>query len=271
MARITVEDIKSRKVAKGATPIVSLTAYTQPMAKFLDPHCDFLLVGDSLAMVVYGLETTRGVTIEIMCAHGRAVTRGAKQALVVVDLPQGTYEDSTAQAVASAKRVIDETEAQAVKLEGGVEMAETVAAIVASGVPVLGHVGLLPQKAEHRGAFKIQGRDDEGAKKVIADALAIDAAGAFAMVVEGTVEPVARELTEKVSIPTIGIGASPACDGQILVTEDMLGLFADFTPKFVRKYAKLGDAIEQAVKEYAGDVRTGAFPGLEHCFGVEKK
>ena len=257
MARITVEDIKSRKVAKGAAPIVSLTAYTQPMAKFLDPHCDFLLVGDSLAMVVYGLETTRGVTIEIMCAHGRAVTRGAKQALVVVDLPQGTYEDSTAQAVASAKRVIDETEAQAVKLEGGVEMADTVAAIVASGVPVLGHVGLLPQKAEHRGAFKIQGRDDEGAKKVIADAMAIDAAGAFAMVVEGTVEPVAREL--------------PACDGQILVTEDMLGLFADFTPKFVRKYAKLGDAIELAVKEYAKDVRTGAFPGLEHCFGVEKK
>ena len=271
MARITVEDIKSRKVAKGAAPIVSLTAYTQPMAKFLDPHCDFLLVGDSLAMVVYGLETTRGVTIEIMCAHGRAVTRGAKQALVVVDLPQGTYEDSTAQAVASAKRVIDETEAQAVKLEGGVEMADTVAAIVASGVPVLGHVGLLPQKAEHRGAFKIQGRDDEGAKKVIADAMAIDAAGAFAMVVEGTVEPVARDLTEKVSIPTIGIGASPACDGQILVTEDMLGLFADFTPKFVRKYAKLGDAIELAVKEYAEDVRTGAFPGLEHCFGVEKK
>ena len=271
MARITVEDIKSRKVAKGAAPIVSLTAYTQPMAKFLDPHCDFLLVGDSLAMVVYGLETTRGVTIEIMCAHGRAVTRGAKQALVVVDLPQGTYEDSPAQAVASAKRVIDETEAQAVKLEGGVEMAETVTAIVASGVPVLGHVGLLPQKAEHRGAFKIQGRDDEGAKKVIADAMAIDAAGAFAMVVEGTVEPVARELTEKVSIPTIGIGASPACDGQILVTEDMLGLFADFTPKFVRKYAKLGDAIELAVKEYAEDVRTGTFPGLEHCFGVEKK
>ncbi len=271
MARITVEDIKSRKVAKGAAPIVSLTAYTQPMAKFLDPHCDFLLVGDSLAMVVYGLETTRGVTIEIMCAHGRAVTRGAKQALVVVDLPQGTYEDSTAQAVASAKRVIDETEAQAVKLEGGVEMADTVAAIVASGVPVLGHVGLLPQKAEHRGAFKIQGRDDEGAKKVIADALAIDAAGAFAMVVEGTVEPVARDLTEQVSIPTIGIGASPVCDGQILVTEDMLGLFADFTPKFVRKYAKLGDAIEQAVREYAKDVRSGAFPGLEHCFGVEKK
>lgn len=271
MARITVEDIKSRKVAKGATPIVSLTAYTQPMAKFLDPHCDFLLVGDSLAMVVYGLETTRGVTIEIMCAHGRAVTRGAKQALVVVDLPQGTYEDSTDQAVASARRVIEETDAQAVKLEGGVEMAATVAAIVSAGVPVLGHIGLLPQKAEHRGAFKIQGKGDEGARQVMADALAIADAGAFAMVIEGTVEPVAREITERVAVPTIGIGASPACDGQILVSEDMLGLFADFTPKFVKKYAKLGDAIEQAVKEYARDVRTGAFPGLEHCFGVEKK
>lgn len=271
MARITVEEIKARKVAKGATPIVSLTAYTQPMAKFLDPHCDFLLVGDSLAMVVYGLETTRGVTIEIMCAHGRAVTRGAKQALVVVDLPQGTYEDSTAQAVASARRVIEETDAQAVKLEGGVEMAETVAAIVSAGVPVLGHIGLLPQKAEHRGAFKIQGKGDEGARQVMADAHAIADAGAFAMVIEGTVEPVAREITEQVAVPTIGIGASPACDGQILVSEDMLGLFADFTPKFVKKYAELGGAIEQAVKEYAQDVRKGTFPGLEHCFGVEKK
>jgi len=261
MARITVDEIKARKVAKGATPIVSLTAYTQPMAKFLDPHCDFLLVGDSLAMVVYGLETTRGVTIEIMCAHGRAVTRGAKQALVVVDLPQGTYEDSTTQAVASARRVIEETDAQAVKLEGGVEMAATVAAIVSAGVPVLGHIGLLPQKAEHRGAFKIQGKGDEGARQVMADAHAIADAGAFAMVIEGTVEPVAREITEQVA----------ACDGQILVSEDMLGLFADFTPKFVKKYAELGGAIEQAVKEYAQDVRKGAFPGLEHCFGVEKK
>ncbi|PIW27605.1 MAG: 3-methyl-2-oxobutanoate hydroxymethyltransferase [Rhodospirillales bacterium CG15_BIG_FIL_POST_REV_8_21_14_020_66_15] len=271
MARITVEELKSRKLAQGATPIVSLTAYTQPMAKFLDPHCDFLLVGDSLAMVIYGLETTRGVTIEIMCAHGRAVTRGAERALVVVDLPQGTYEQSPQQAVASARRVIDETEAQAVKLEGGVEMADTVAAIVASGVPVLGHVGLLPQKAEHRGAFKIQGRDDEGAKKVMADARAIADAGAFAMVIEGTVEPVAREITAQVAVPTIGIGASPACDGQILVTQDMVGLFADFTPKFVKKYADLGAALEQAAREYADDVRSGRFPGLEHCFGVEKK
>ncbi len=271
MARITVEELKARKVGKGATPIVSLTAYTTPMAKFLDPHCDFLLVGDSLAVVIYGLETTRGVTLDIMCAHGRAVTRGAERALVVVDLPHGSYEDSTAQAVASAKRVIEETEAQAVKLEGGVEMADTVAAIVAAGVPVLGHVGLLPQKAENRGGFKIQGRGDEGAQRVIADAKAIDEAGAFAMVIEGTVEAVAREMTEIVSVPTIGIGASPACDGQILVTQDMVGLFADFTPKFVKKYADLGVEMERAAREYADDVRSGRFPGLEHCYGVEKK
>ena len=268
MARITVDDLKARK---GGTPIVSLTAYTSPMARFLDPHCDFLLVGDSLAMVVYGLETTRGVTLDIMCAHGRAVTRGSSHALVVVDLPQGSYEESPKQAIASARRVINETEAQAIKLEGGTEMAATIAAIVDAGVPVLGHVGLLPQKAEHRGAFKIQGRDDEGAKKVIADAKAIADAGAFAMVIEGTVEPVAREITETVAVPTIGIGASPACDGQVLVTPDMVGLFADFTPKFVKRYANLGVALEEAVKEYADDVRSRRFPGLEHCYGVEKK
>lgn len=268
MARITVEDLLARK---GGTPIVSLTAYTTPQAKFLDPHCDLLLVGDSLAMVVYGLETTRGVTLDIMIAHGRAVTRGSENALVVVDLPHGTYENSVTQAVASACRVMDETHAQAVKLEGGVEMAETVAAIVNAGVPVLGHVGLLPQKAEHRGAFRIQGKDDEGARQVLADAKAIADAGAFAMVIEGTIEPVARQITEEVPVPTIGIGASPACDGQILVTQDMVGLFADFTPKFVKRYAELGKALEEAAREYAEDVRARRFPGLEHCFGVEKK
>ncbi len=268
MARITVNELKARK---GGMPIVSLTAYTTPQAKFLDPHCDFLLVGDSLAMVVYGLETTRGVTLDIMCAHGRAVTRGAKRALVVVDLPHGSYESSPELAVASAHRVIDETQAQAVKLEGGEEMAEQIAAITAAGVPVLGHIGLLPQKAEHRGAFKIQGRDDAGARQVMADAKVIAEAGVFAMVIEGTVEPVARDITEQIDVPTIGIGASPACDGQILVTQDMVGLFADFTPKFVKQYADLGSALEKAAKEYARDVRSRQFPGLEHCFGVEKK
>ena len=267
VTRISTDDIRSRK---GGAPLVCLTAYTTPMAKSLDAHCDLLLVGDSLAMVIYGLETTRGVTLDIMIAHGQAVMRGAQRSCVVVDLPHGSYENSHYKAVASACRVIEETSAQAVKLEGGAEMAETVAAIVNAGVPVLGHVGLLPQKAEHRGGFKIQGKDDEGAKQVMADARAIADAGAFALVIEGTVEPVARAMTEDVDVPTIGIGASPACDGQILVTQDMVGLFADFTPKFVKRYVDLGAALNDAAKAYADDVRNGRFPGLEHCFGVEK-
>ncbi len=258
------------RARKGGAPIVALTAYTAPQARFLDPYCDLLLVGDSLAMVIYGLETTRGVTLDMMIAHGRAVTRGSSNALIVVDLPHGSYESSPEKAVRSALRVMDETNAQAVKLEGGVDMADQVRAIADAGVPVLGHVGLLPQKAEHRGAFKIQGKSDEGARAVIADAHAIADAGAFAMVIEGTVEPVARAITGEVSIPTIGIGASPACDGQILVTNDMCGLFADFTPKFVKRYVDLGGAMEEAARRYAEEVRTRAFPGLEHCFGVEK-
>ena len=265
--RLTPDAIGARK---GGDAVVCLTAYTTPMAKALDAFCDLLLVGDSLAMVIYGLETTRGVTLDIMIAHGQAVMRGTEKACVVVDLPHGSYENSHYKAVASACRVIEETGAQAVKLEGGVDMAETVRAIVNAGVPVLGHVGLLPQKAEHRGGFKIQGKDDEGAKQVMNDAEAIAEAGAFALVIEGTVEPVARAITEHVSVPTIGIGASPACDGQILVTEDMVGLFADFTPKFVKRYANLSVDMNAAAEAYAGDVRAGRFPGLEHCYGVEK-
>lgn len=189
---------------------------------------------------------------------------------MVVDLPQGSYEDSAAHAVASAKRVMAETGCQAIKLEGGEELESTIAAIVDAGVPVLGHIGLLPQKAEHRGGFKIQGKDDAGAKQVIRDAEAVARAGAFAMVIEGTVEAVARLVTEQSPVPTIGIGASPACDGQILVTQDMVGLFADFTPKFVKRYAEAGTLIDQAIEAYADDVRGGKFPELKHCFGVEK-
>ena len=265
--RLDVGDIKGRK---GDAPLVCLTAYTTPMAKSLDAHCDLLLVGDSLAMVIYGLETTRGVTLDIMIAHGQAVMRGSQHACIVVHHPHGSYETSTYQAVASANRVVAETGCQAVKLEGGEDLAPTVTAIVASGVPVLGHVGLLPQKAEHRGGFKIQGKDDAGAKQVMRDAAAIADAGAFALVIEGTVEPVARAITAQVAVPTTGIGASPACDGQILVTQDMVGLFSDFTPKFVKKYADAGAVIEEAARAYAADVTSGAFPGLEHCFGVEK-
>jgi len=265
--RLTAEDIRARK---GTHPIVCLTAYDTPMARCVDRHCDLVLVGDSLAMVVYGLETTRGVTLDIMIAHGQAVMRGSAAACVVVDLPHGSYESSPAQAVASARRVFEATGCQAIKLEGGEEMAETVAAIVADGVPVLGHIGLLPQKAEHRGGFKIQGKDDAGAEQVYRDAAAIEAAGAFAIVIEGTVEAVAREVSQRSGVPMIGIGASPACDGQILVTQDMVGLFADFTPKFVKRYGDAGALIDKAVGAYADEVRGGQFPGLEHCFGVKK-
>lgn len=266
-SRLKSSDIRAMK---GAGSVVCLTAYDTPMAKRVDQHCDLILVGDSLAMVVYGLETTRGVTLDIMIAHGQAVMRGSSRACVVVDLPHGTYEQNPQQAVASALRVVAETGCQAVKLEGGEEMAETVAAIVDAGVPVLGHIGLLPQKAEHRGGFKIQGKDDEGAQQVYKDAAAIESAGAFAIVIEGTVEAVAREVTARSGVPMIGIGASPACDGQILVTQDMVGLFADFTPKFVKRYADAGKLIEDAVADYAAEVRGGQFPALEHCFGVPK-
>jgi len=198
------------------------------------------------------------------------VMRGTERACVVVDLPHGSYEDSPEQGVRSATRVMNETGCQAVKLEGGEEMAETVAAIVAAGVPVLGHIGLLPQKAESRGGFKIQGKDDAGAQQVYRDAAAIEAAGAFAIVIEGTVEAVAREVTARSGVPMIGIGASPACDGQILVTQDMVGLFADYTPKFVKRYAELNGDIDTAAAAYARDVQERRFPGPEHCFGVPK-
>lgn len=264
--RILPPDLMARK---GQTPIVCLTAYDTPMARRTDAHCDLILVGDSLAMVVYGLETTRGVTLDIMIAHGQAVMRGAKKACVVVDLPHGSYENSVDQAVASATRVFSETGCQAVKLEGGEEIAPAVAAIVDAGIPVFGHIGLMPQKAEGREGFKIQGKDVAGAQQVMRDAKAIEAAGAFAIVIEGTIEAVARDVTEAISVPTIGIGASPECDGQILVTQDMTGLFSDFTPKFVKQYADAGVVIDDAIAAYADDVRHHRFPELKHCFGVQ--
>ncbi len=266
--RLSVDDIRAFKNEK---KIVCLTAYDTPIARCVDKYSDMILVGDTLAMVVYGLESTRGVTLDIMIAHGQAVMRGSERACVIIDLPHGTYEDSPEQAVQSAKRVVAETGCQGIKLEGGVEMAATVKAIVDAGVPVFGHIGLLPQKAEHRGGFKIQGKDDAGAQQVIADAIAIADAGAFAMVIEGTVEEVARTATKSVAVPTVGIGASPACDGQVLVIHDMLGLFSDFVPKFVKRYADVGSVIEDAVSTYAKEVRSGDFPELKHCYGVAKK
>jgi 3-methyl-2-oxobutanoate hydroxymethyltransferase len=254
---------------KGGEPIVGLTAYTAPVAQLLDPHVDFLLVGDSLGMVVYGFDSTLPVTVEMMIAHGAAVMRGSAQALVVVDLPFGSYQESREQAFRSAARILAETGCAAVKLEGGAEMADTVRFLTARGVPVMGHVGLMPQSVNAAGGFRVQGRAPQQAERVATDAAAIAAAGAFSLVIEGTVEPVARAITEAVPIPTIGIGASPACDGQILVTEDVLGLFTRFKPRFVRRYAELAPLIAAAAAQYAADVRARRFPAPEHCFGTK--
>jgi 3-methyl-2-oxobutanoate hydroxymethyltransferase len=256
-------------LVKGGEPIVGLTAYTAPIAQLLDPHVDFLLVGDSLGMVVYGFDSTLPVTLGMMIAHGAAVMRGSSHALVVVDMPFGSYQESREQAFRNAARILAETGCAAVKLEGGVEMADTVRFLTERGVPVMGHVGLMPQSVNAAGGFKVQGRDQRQAERVSADAAAIAESGAFALVIEGTIEPVARAITASISIPTIGIGASPMCDGQILVTDDVLGLFTRFKPRFVRRYAELAPLITGAAAEYAADVRARRFPGPEHCFGAK--
>jgi len=248
--------------------VVCLTAYTSLTAKLLDPNTDLLLVGDSLGMVLYGLSDTLGVTLEMMIAHGKAVMRGADKACVIVDMPFGSYQESPEMAFRNAARVMKEVGSAGVKLEGGAEMADTVSFLTKRGIPVLGHVGLLPQSVHTAGGFRSHGREDAEAKRILADAIAISDAGAFAIVVEGTVEPLARKITEAIAVPSIGIGASPACDGQILVTEDLVGLFSDFTPKFVKRYAELGQQIADAAEAYAKDVRSGAFPGPEHCFSM---
>lgn len=264
--RISVPDLAARK---GGRPIVCITAYTAPMAKILDRHVDLLLVGDSMGMVLYGFDSTLPVTLDMMIAHGAAVVRGSENALVVVDLPFGSYQESPSSAFRAAARVLAETGAQAVKLEGGREMAETVAFLTARGVPVMGHVGLTPQSVNAFGGYKRRGRDDAQRAQIVADAKAIDDAGAFSMVVEGVVEPVAREVTEAVASPVIGIGASPACDGQVLVAEDLLGMFDEFRPKFVKRYAEIGQAIDAAVEAYAEEVRARRYPGPEHCIGIK--
>jgi 3-methyl-2-oxobutanoate hydroxymethyltransferase len=259
---VTVPALRAMK----GTPQVWLTAYTTPMAKLLDPHCDVLLVGDSLGMVLYGLPSTLPVTLETMIAHGAAVVRGARHACVVVDLPFGSYQESPALAFRHAARVLAETGAQAVKLEGGAEMAETIRFLTQRGVPVCGHVGLMPQSVNVAGGFRATGRTEDEAQRVRADAHAVADAGAFAMVIEGTLEPVAAEITQAVAIPTIGIGASAACDGQVLVIDDVLGTFNDFTPRFVRRYAELGVEISRAAAAYAADVRARRFPAPENTF-----
>lgn len=255
---------------KGVQPIVSLTAYTTPIARLLDPHCDLLLVGDSLGMVLYGMDNTVGVTIEMMIGHGKAVMRGAKRACVIVDMPFGSYQESPQQAFRNAARILMETGCDGVKLEGGEEMAETVAFLVERGIPVFGHVGMQPQMVNTLGGYRSLGRNEAEADKIRRDAVAIANAGAFAMVIEGTVEPLAVALTEAVPVPTIGIGASAGCDGQVLVSDDMLGLFEDFKPRFVKHFASLAGTISEAAGRYAEEVRARSFPAPEHTYQIRK-
>jgi 3-methyl-2-oxobutanoate hydroxymethyltransferase len=266
MRRLTAPAIQQRK---GGEPIVMLTAYTMRMAQLLDPHCDMLLVGDSLGQVIYGLPSTIPVTLDMMCAHGAAVVRGSWHALVAVDMPFGSYEEGPDQAFRNAARVMKETGAAAVKLEGGEAMAETIAFLVRRGIPVIGHVGLTPQAVNALGGYRARGRDDSEASKILADARAVDEAGAFALVLEGVMEEIADEATASVSCPTIGIGASARCDGQVLVTEDMLGLF-ERTPRFVKRYDDLAARIGEAAAAYAGEVRSRAFPTEDQIYRPAK-
>lgn len=260
--RITAPAIRARKGSDGAveTPIVMLTAYTARMAELLDPHTDMLLVGDSLGQVIYGLTSTVPVTLDMMCAHGAAVARGAAYALVAVDMPFGSYEARPEAAFASAARVMKETGCAAVKLEGGEAMAPTVAFLVARGIPVIGHVGLTPQAVNVLGGYGARGRGEAEAAKIAADARAVADAGCFAMVLEGVIENVAAGITREVGCPTIGIGASPSCDGQVLVTDDMLGMF-ERTARFVKRYEDLSARIGDAAAAYASEVRARTFPG----------
>jgi 3-methyl-2-oxobutanoate hydroxymethyltransferase len=265
IARKTVPQIRQ---LKGRGALVALTAYSTSVARLVDAHADVILVGDSLGMVVYGLSSTLAVTLDMMTAHGAAVVRGSSRACVVIDMPFGSYQESPQQAFRSAAALLSQTGGQAVKLEGGIEMAATVQFLVERGVPVMSHIGLMPQQVHTVGGFKAQGQQADTGEKIVRDARALEQAGAFAVVVECTAEAISRRIAKELSIPVIGIGASPACDGQILVTEDMLGLVGQFTPRFVKQYASLNRIIDQAVGQYAAEVRSGDFPALEHCFGV---
>lgn len=271
---MSVEKRERRKTApdlaamKGVRPIVALTAYTTPVARIADRHADVVLVGDSVGMVVYGLPSTLGVTLEMMIAHGQAVMRGTHKALVVIDMPFGSYEGGPAQAFASASRIMAEAGVGAVKLEGGAHMAETIRFLVDRGIPVMGHVGLTPQAVNALGGYRVVGRGAEG-ERIRRDAEAVSKAGAFAVVLEKTPDDLSREISAALPIPTIGIGASVHCDGQILVSDDMLGAFEDFRPKFVKRYAEFAQEADSAFRRYAEEVRGGVFPGPEHSYKGE--
>jgi 3-methyl-2-oxobutanoate hydroxymethyltransferase len=256
-------DITARK---GGVPLVVLTAYTTPVARLVDAHCDIALVGDSVGMVLHGLPSTLGVTLEMMILHGRAVVRGLQKAMPVIDMPFGSYEEGPVQAFRSAARLMAETGAPAVKLEGGVHMTGTIAYLAARGVPVMAHVGLTPQSVNTFGGYRVVGRAGE-AEKVMTDARAVEAAGAFSVVLEKVPEGLAGRITRALAIPTVGIGAGVHCDGQVLVVDDMLGMFTEFRPKFVKRYATLAQTASDAIANYAAEVRARTFPGPEHSFG----
>lgn len=260
--RTTAPQIADRK---GGEPIVSLTSYHAHTAAIVDKHADFILVGDSLGMVMHGMESTVGVPLDLMIMHGKAVVRGTQKALIVVDMPFGTYEESPSVAFRNAAKIMKETQCGAVKLEGGARMAETIRFLTDRGIPVMAHIGLTPQSSNVMGGFKTQGRDEETWAFHEEDARAVTEAGAFAVVLEGMVEPLAAKITKQIAIPTIGIGASADCDGQILVLEDMLGL-SPWTPKFVKVYGKLGNMIEEAVEAYADEVKSRAFPSEDEVY-----
>jgi len=262
MKRLTVPAIQKRK---GGEPLVMLTAYTARMAQLLDPHCDLLLVGDSLGQVIYGLPSSVPVSLDMMCAHGAAVVRGSYHSVVIVDMPFGTYEASPQAAFASAARVMKETGAAGVKLEGGEAMAETIAFLTARGIPVIGHVGLTPQAVNALGGYGARGRSQVERDKILRDAQAVAEAGAVAVVVEGVVEPLAVAITRAIACPTIGIGGSAECDGQVLVIDDMLGMF-ERVPRFVKRFDDLATRISDAAATYAAEVRARTFPTVEQTY-----
>jgi len=264
--RKTIPEIMARK---GGEPLVCLTAYTTPIARLLDGTCDLLLVGDSIGMVLYGMETTLGVTLDMMIQHGAAVVRGAEEAVIIIDMPFGTYEETPEFAFKNAAEIMARTGAQGVKLEGGLEMATTIEFMVKRGIPVMAHIGLTPQSVHTIGGFKTQGLEDDSWASIMGDAHAVSNAGAFAIVLEAVGEPLAAKITQKVPTVTIGIGASAQCDGQILVTDDMLGM-GDWSPKFVKRYADLKGEITKAAEKYASDVKVRAFPEPKNTFKVKK-
>ena len=263
---LTASDIRARK---GADPLVCLTAYTTPVAQLADADCDLVLVGDSVGMVLHGLPSTLDVTMEMMVLHGRAVARGLSRALMVVDMPFGSYEDSPAQAFRNAARLMAETGAGAVKLEGGAHMEDTIRFIVERGIPVMAHIGLTPQAVNALGGYRVQGRGAD-ADRIAEDARAVTRAGAFSVVLEKVPAALADQITADIAIPTVGIGASAGCDGQILVIDDMLGLFDAFKPKFVKRYADLASEARTAIRTYAEEVRARSFPAPEHVFSQEE-